>query len=106
MVRLTRIYTRGGDAGQTSLGDGSRVDKHALRVEAYGTVDEANAALGVARLHDIGNASAEYAVIVRSDLKSHGLGWQLTIALIHRKLASRVNGDRRRSRNGASGAGD
>jgi cob(I)alamin adenosyltransferase len=51
MVRLTRIYTRGGDAGQTSLGDGSRVDKHALRVEAYGTVDEANATLGVARLH-------------------------------------------------------
>jgi len=51
MVRLTRIYTRGGDRGQTSLGDGSRVDKHALRVEAYGTVDEANAALGVARLH-------------------------------------------------------
>jgi cob(I)alamin adenosyltransferase len=51
MVRLTRIYTRGGDAGQTSLGDGTRVPKHALRVAAYGTVDEANAAIGVARLH-------------------------------------------------------
>src|SRR5579885_767639 len=51
MVRLTRIYTRGGDAGQTSLGDGSRVPKQALRVEAYGTVDEANAAIGLARLH-------------------------------------------------------
>jgi cob(I)alamin adenosyltransferase len=51
MVRLTRIYTRGGDKGQTSLGDGSRVDKHALRVEAYGTVDEANAVIGLARLH-------------------------------------------------------
>ncbi len=50
MVKLTRIYTRGGDAGQTSLGDGARVDKHDLRVEAYGTVDEANAVLGVARL--------------------------------------------------------
>ncbi len=50
MVQLTRIYTRGGDAGQTSLGDGSRVDKHDLRVDAYGTVDEANAAIGVARL--------------------------------------------------------
>ena len=46
MVTLTRIYTRGGDQGQTSLGDGSRVAKHALRVEAYGTVDEANATLG------------------------------------------------------------
>jgi len=51
MVRLTRIYTRGGDAGETSLGDGARVPKHALRVAAYGTVDEANAAIGVARIH-------------------------------------------------------
>jgi cob(I)alamin adenosyltransferase len=51
MVRLTRIYTRGGDKGQTSLGDGSRVPKQSLRVEAYGTVDEANAAIGLARLH-------------------------------------------------------
>ena len=51
MVRLTRIYTRGGDAGDTSLGDGSRVPKHAWRVAAYGTVDEANAAIGIARLH-------------------------------------------------------
>ena len=51
MVRLTRIYTRGGDSGETSLGDGSRVPKHALRVAAYGTVDEANAAIGIARLH-------------------------------------------------------
>jgi cob(I)alamin adenosyltransferase len=51
VVRLTRIYTRGGDAGETSLGDGARVPKHALRVSAYGTVDEANAAIGIARLH-------------------------------------------------------
>ena len=51
MVRLTRIYTRGGDAGETSLGDGARVPKHALRVEAYGTVDEANSVIGVCRLH-------------------------------------------------------
>ena len=51
MVRLTRIYTRGGDAGETSLGDGARVPKNALRVAAYGTVDEANAAIGIARLH-------------------------------------------------------
>ena len=50
MVRLTRIYTRGGDAGETSLGDGARVAKHDLRVEAFGTVDEANAAVGLARL--------------------------------------------------------
>ncbi len=51
MVSLTRIYTRGGDAGETSLGDGARVPKHTLRVAAYGTVDEANAAIGLARLH-------------------------------------------------------
>jgi cob(I)alamin adenosyltransferase len=51
MVRLTRIYTRGGDTGETSLGAGARVPKHALRVAAYGTVDEANAAIGIARLH-------------------------------------------------------
>jgi cob(I)alamin adenosyltransferase len=51
MVQLTRIYTRGGDQGRTSLGDGTRVAKHALRVEAYGNVDEANATIGLARLH-------------------------------------------------------
>jgi cob(I)alamin adenosyltransferase len=51
MVRLTKIYTRGGDRGQTSLGDGSRIAKHDPRVAAYGTVDEANAVIGLARLH-------------------------------------------------------
>jgi cob(I)alamin adenosyltransferase len=45
-VRLTRIYTRGGDAGETSLGDGSRVSKLDPRIRAYGTVDELNASLG------------------------------------------------------------
>jgi cob(I)alamin adenosyltransferase len=54
MVELTRIYTKGGDKGKTSLGDGSRVAKHDLRVAAYGTVDEANAAIGLARLHTEG----------------------------------------------------
>jgi cob(I)alamin adenosyltransferase len=46
-VRLTRIYTRAGDAGETSLGDGSRVPKLDCRIGAFGTVDELNAALGV-----------------------------------------------------------
>lgn len=50
MVKLTRIYTGGGDKGETSLGDGVRVAKHSLRVEAFGTVDEANAVIGLARL--------------------------------------------------------
>lgn len=51
MVVLNRIYTKTGDAGETGLGDGTRVPKHALRIAAYGTVDEVNAVLGVARLH-------------------------------------------------------
>lgn len=54
MVKLTKIYTRGGDAGETSLGDGSRVPKGDRRVAAYGTVDEANAVIGMARLHTHG----------------------------------------------------
>ena len=51
MVKLTKIYTRGGDKGQTSLGDGARVEKDDLRVTAYGEVDETNAVIGLARLH-------------------------------------------------------
>jgi cob(I)alamin adenosyltransferase len=67
MVKLTRIYTRGGDKGQTSLGDGSRVAKQSPRVEAFGTVDEANAAIGLARLHVDGEADAMLAR-VQNDL--------------------------------------
>ena len=63
MVKLTRIYTRGGDKGETSLGDGARVPKQSLRVEAYGTVDEANATIGLARLHTEGEADAMLARI-------------------------------------------
>lgn len=51
MVVLTKIYTRTGDDGTTALGTGARVPKTALRISAYGTVDELNATLGVARLH-------------------------------------------------------
>jgi len=54
MVTLSKIYTRGGDKGETSLGDGSRRAKDDLRVEAYGTVDEANATIGLVRLHTEG----------------------------------------------------
>lgn len=53
MVKLNRIYTKTGDKGTTGLGDGSRVEKFDLRVESYGTVDEANAAIGMARLHTV-----------------------------------------------------
>ena len=51
MIALTRIYTRTGDGGSTALGSGRRVSKSDLRIEAYGTVDENNAVLGLARLH-------------------------------------------------------
>ncbi len=58
MVRLTKIYTRGGDQGETSLGDGARLAKHEPRIAALGTVDEANAVIGLARLHTSGEADA------------------------------------------------
>lgn len=51
MVKLNKIYTRTGDAGDTGLVDGSRRPKYDLRVEAYGTVDEANSAIGVGRIY-------------------------------------------------------
>jgi cob(I)alamin adenosyltransferase len=51
MVRIDRVVTRGGDDGETSLGDGARVRKDAIRVEAFGTVDEANAVIGMLRTH-------------------------------------------------------
>jgi cob(I)alamin adenosyltransferase len=51
MVRIDRVVTRGGDAGETSLGDGSRLSKADSRIEAIGAVDEANANIGVLRLH-------------------------------------------------------
>jgi cob(I)alamin adenosyltransferase len=51
MVVLSKIYTRTGDAGTTALGSGERVPKHAVRIAAYGTVDETNASIGMARVH-------------------------------------------------------
>jgi cob(I)alamin adenosyltransferase len=74
MVRLTKIYTRGGDRGQTSLGDGGRVAKHDLRVAAYGTVDEANAVIGLARLH---TQAAEDAMLARIQNDLFDLGADL-----------------------------
>ena len=63
MVVLNRIYTRTGDKGETALGDGTRVAKDAPRVAAYGTVDELNATLGLARLHAGGERDAALARI-------------------------------------------
>jgi len=63
MVVLNRIYTRTGDAGETSLGNGARVAKHAVRVAAYGTSDELNSVLGVARLQASGEIDDQLARI-------------------------------------------
>ena len=63
MVVLNKIYTKTGDAGETALGNGARVAKHSDRVEAYGTVDEVNATVGLARLHAEGDLDARLAAI-------------------------------------------
>lgn len=57
-MRITKVYTRTGDAGETGLGGGQRVGKDAARIEAYGTVDELNSYVGVARLHVEGEVDA------------------------------------------------
>jgi len=59
MVKLNKIYTRTGDDGSTGLGTGERREKHDLRIAAYGTVDEANACIGLARLHTADNSDLD-----------------------------------------------
>ena len=68
VVRLDRIYTRAGDAGETSLGDGERVSKSSARIWAYGSVDEAGAAIGVAIATGLEPASADLLRRVQNDL--------------------------------------
>ena len=65
MVVLNKIYTRTGDDGTTALGSGRRVAKYDLRVEAYGTLDEANATIGLARLHTKGSDPGFDAMLAR-----------------------------------------
>lgn len=67
MVVLSKIYTRTGDAGETALGNGTRVAKHSTRVESYGTVDETNATVGLARLH-AGGALDDKLAMIQNDL--------------------------------------
>ena len=78
-VRLTRIYTRGGDAGQTSLGDGSRVSKLDERIASYGTVDELNAAIGVVLAGDCPDDIAGVLARVQNEL--FDLGADLSVPL-------------------------
>jgi cob(I)alamin adenosyltransferase len=80
-VRLTKIYTRGGDAGETSLGDGGRVSKLDARIAAYGTVDELNAAIGLALAADCPEPLREILARVQNEL--FDLGADLSVPLEH-----------------------
>jgi cob(I)alamin adenosyltransferase len=69
LVKLNKIYTRTGDDGTTGLGSGKRVAKFDLRVESYGTVDEANACIGMARLHTAGHPEIDQMLMrIQNDL--------------------------------------
>lgn len=68
MVFLNRIYTRGGDAGETSLGDGSRVPKTHARISAYGNVDELNAVLGLVRSVELPDSLDDWLFRIQNDL--------------------------------------
>ncbi|MBB5692634.1 cob(I)yrinic acid a,c-diamide adenosyltransferase [Muricoccus pecuniae] len=76
MVKLDVITTRGGDSGETSLGDGTRLPKHAARIEALGAVDEANCAIGLLRLH---TAQEEDAMLARIQNDLFDLGADLAV---------------------------
>jgi cob(I)alamin adenosyltransferase len=80
-VRLTKIYTRGGDAGETSLGDGSRVSKLDARIAAYGTVDELNAAVGVVVAGGCPETIRDVLVRVQNEL--FDLGADLSVPIEH-----------------------
>jgi cob(I)alamin adenosyltransferase len=78
MVRIDRVTTTGGDAGETSLGDGSRVSKSDLRIEAMGAVDEANASIGVLRTHTRGRPEHD-AMLARIQNDLFDLGADLCV---------------------------
>jgi len=78
MVKLDVITTRGGDGGETSLGDGTRLRKDALRVHAMGEVDEANATIGLLRLHTREDAEAD-AILARIQNDLFDLGADLCV---------------------------
>lgn len=79
MVVLNKIYTRSGDAGSTALGSGERVPKHALRITAYGNVDETNAVVGMARIHLAGQPAVVDAMLARIQNDLFDLGADLTV---------------------------
>jgi cob(I)alamin adenosyltransferase len=79
MVVLNKIYTRTGDAGTTALGTGERVPKHSARIAAYGTVDETNASIGVARIHVRDEHTGVDAMLGRIQNDLFDLGADLTV---------------------------
>ncbi len=87
MVKLDKIYTRGGDHGQTSLGNGDRVAKSCTRIAAMGEVDEANAAIGMARLN---SAGPEDEVLARIQNDLFDLGADLCVPIVEDKAALRI----------------
>ncbi len=88
MVVLNRIYTRTGDQGTTALGDGQRRPKYDLRIEAYGTIDETNATIGLARLATVGKPEhrAIDAMLARIQNDLFDLGADLCSPVSHAKL--------------------
>ena len=84
MVALNRIYTRVGDDGQTALVGGEMRPKHDLRVETYGTVDETNSAIGLARLHTKADADLD-AMLLRIQNDLFDLGADLATPRVERK---------------------
>lgn len=97
-VRLTRIYTRGGDAGETSLGDGSRVSKLDPRIVAYGTVDELNSTLGVVLAGDVPSKLREVLERVQNELFDLGADLSVPAAVdgrlrVEQALVDRLEAD-------------
>jgi cob(I)alamin adenosyltransferase len=80
-VRLTKIYTRGGDTGETSLGDGARVSKLDARIAAYGTVDELNAAIGLVLAGDHPADAGDALARIQNEL--FDLGADLSVPMEH-----------------------
>jgi cob(I)alamin adenosyltransferase len=83
-VRLTRIYTRGGDRGETSLGDGSRVPKLDCRIAAFGTVDEVNSLLGLALAGDVPAELREVLERVQNELFDVGADISVPFGVVDR----------------------
>jgi cob(I)alamin adenosyltransferase len=86
MVKLNKIYTKTGDDGTTGLGNGARVWKFDLRVDAYGTVDEANSAIGLARIHTASENKQVDAMLARIQNDLFDLGAELATPDTGQKL--------------------